>query len=124
MAGEKVTSILRSRSDFSEDQIAAMSDSDGWKWIYEQDQRKSRARLETIEICFTGFQDSEKAKLEAQAIARGLKIRTKVTQNLSYLCTGPNAGPSKIEQARGLGVSFMSAEQFHAMCETGEVPLD
>jgi NAD-dependent DNA ligase len=121
MATERVAAILRSRGSFSAEQVDAMSDVDAWRWVYEQDHAK--AKIREIEICFTGFQDSEKALLEAQAIARGLRVRTKVTQNLTYLCTGPNAGPSKVNQASALGVSFLSPKQFHAMCETGEVPL-
>ena len=62
MASKRVADILRSRSaPFTEEQIEAMSDHDGWSWIYGDDKTKQKFKAPAPpEICFTGFPDKDK----------------------------------------------------------------
>jgi len=75
------------------------------------------------EICFTGFNASVREALEAQATQAGLWVRKSVTSKLSFLCTGPNAGPKKVDAALRMGVVIMDQEAFGWMLETGEIPV-
>jgi len=75
------------------------------------------------EICFTGFSASIRAALEGQATQAGLWVRKSVTSKLSFLCTGPNAGPKKVDAALKMGVVIMDQEAFGWMLETGEIPV-
>ena len=123
MATEKVAKILRVRSDFTEAQIQGMTDSQAWTCIYDLDQQeKAQVGPKRVQICFTGFGTSERAELEAEAIRLEMEVKSSVTKTLRYLCTGPDAGPSKVTKAKEQGVMILSPEQFHALCETGEVP--
>jgi hypothetical protein len=63
MATEKVARILRARGNFSEEQIAAMSDGEAWDWVYRQ-RKAPEPRCD--QICFTGF-SVERDELEATA---------------------------------------------------------
>jgi len=80
---------------------------------------KPAARLE---IAFTGFAAARRADLEAAATGAGLQVRKDVTQNLSFLCTGPNAGPKKVAKAFQMQIVIMDEEAFAWMLETGEIP--
>lgn len=75
------------------------------------------------EICFTGFSAEPRKKLEQLAQENGLQVRTKVTTKLEYLCTGPNAGPKKMEEALSKGVVLMDETAFHWLIKTGEIPV-
>lgn len=75
-----------------------------------------------LEILFTGFAKVQRGALEAKAAAAGLHVRKTVTQGLMFLCGGPNAGPTKLEQARAQSVYILDEAQFHWFLETGEVP--
>lgn len=119
MATEKPAKILRAKSEFSEEQINAMSDGEAWAWIYAQ---KPKAKEKLDQICFTGFSPSICNDLEAQAKSVHLKVVTSVTKNLRYLCTGPNAGPAKLKRATEQDVILMTLEQFENMMNTGELP--
>lgn len=77
---------------------------------------------ESVEILFTGFAAARRSTLEAQAEEVGMHICKTVTTNLTFLCTGPNAGPSKVEKARSQRVFIVSEAQFLALIETGELP--
>ena len=63
MAGEKVTMILRSRTELSDQQIADMSDAEGWQLIYSLKPQKSQIQKIPNQICFTGFSPSDKDRL-------------------------------------------------------------
>lgn len=67
------------------------------------------------EIAFTGFAREEKERLIALARRNGYIVHPKVTKFLDYLCTGPNAGPRKMERAQQAGAVFVSREEFLAM---------
>ncbi len=74
------------------------------------------------QILFTGFGSVLRADLEAQSIAAGLRVCKTVTQNLCYLCTGPNAGPVKVEKSRAQRVYIVNEVQLRLLLETGELP--
>ena len=74
-----------------------------------------------LEICFTGFKQSDKEKLIALAEKNNFFIRPTVTKNLHFLCCGYNAGPSKIEKSRHQGVMILSEAQFMILVDTGEI---
>ena len=74
------------------------------------------------EIVFTGFPSVQRAHLEAKAVSVGMMVCKSVTKNLSYLCAGPNAGPTKVAKARDQHVFIVSEPQFFTLIETGELP--
>ncbi|WP_139167278.1 BRCT domain-containing protein [Chromobacterium sphagni] len=74
------------------------------------------------QILFTGYSQAERDRLEALASSNGMTVVKSVTQSLSYLCGGPNAGPSKVEQAREKGVWILNAAALGALLQTGELP--
>jgi len=82
--------------------------------------RDSQAR--TVEVCFTGFNASEKADLIQAAESAMFRVRSGVTKGLQFLCCGANAGPSKVRKAREQGVIVLTAEEFRSLAQTGEVP--
>lgn len=120
MAGEKVTMILRSKTDLSDDEISAMTNADGWKVIYSL--RSPTSKKKENQVCFTGFSPAAKKGLSKVATDNGMDVVKSVTKSLAYLCTGSNAGPAKIKKAREQGAILMDAEQFHHLLNTGEIP--
>lgn len=76
-----------------------------------------------LEICFTGFGEVKRAEMEKPSEENGLFVRKSVTKNLSFLCTGPNAGPKKIEKALAMGLVLMDEKAFNWLIETGEIPV-
>ncbi len=120
MAGEKVTRILRSKSNFSDEEIAEMTDREGWAWIYGN--RPSKKRNSKNQICFTGFNPAEKDRLIEIAIKSGMHIAKSVTKSLDFLCIGSNAGPAKLKKAKEQETIILTEEQFNRMLETGELP--
>jgi len=123
MPSEKLARILRAKSPFSEEQISQMTDAEGWGWVYANNPPTKRKRSGT-EVCFTGFGASEKQSLIRLATDAGLIVVTGVTEKLSMLCIGPNAGPAKLDKAKKRGVPLLTLEQFNLFLETGELPLD
>lgn len=119
MASEKVTRILKAKSPFSSEEIATMSDRDGWAWIYAN----AKPRKEKLsQVCFTGFSTTDKADLTALAEAANLDVVGSVTKNLAFLCYGENAGPAKLQKAREQGNCILDREQFLHLLDTGEIP--
>ena len=109
VASEKLLRALRSKSPFTEDEIAEMSDAAGWDWIYGHAATTADSRAE---VCLTGFSAAEAGALKGHIDAASwLRLVTSVTARLSYLCTGPNAGPSKVEKARQQGAIMLSADE-------------
>ena len=121
MPSEKLTRILLAKSPFSSDEIAAMSEADGWRWVY-RDMPLARPKHEAPDICFTGFGASERTKLEELASRHGMTVRTSVTASLEFLCVGDNAGPAKVKRAQGQGATFLSREQFIELISSGVLP--
>lgn len=122
MPSERVAMILKAKSDLSQEQIDGMTDREAWAWIYSQRPRKSAEQLD--QICFTGFSVSRRKELEGMAETAHLDVVTRVTKNLRYLCAGPNAGPSKMREAKDKAVVIMSEQQFLNLLDTGELPDD
>jgi NAD-dependent DNA ligase len=109
MPSEKLMAILRAKSPFSSDEIAAMSEADGWRWVY---QNKPAYKDRCHEICFTGFATSDCAELATLAGHAGVTVKESVTTTLAYLCVGDTPGPSKIEKAKRQGVTFLNRAVF------------
>lgn len=98
MVSEKVRRILVSRgAPYTDEEMENMSDGEGWAWIYASRPPKRDQSLR--EICFTGFDASRKAELQAVAKDNGFKCVTRVTKDLAYLCSGDDPGPTKIKEA-------------------------
>jgi NAD-dependent DNA ligase len=121
MPSEKVTRILKARSAFTLEQIEAMTDSQGWEWIYANAKPRKERRSQ---VCFTGFSVTEKTALIDAALNAKLDVVDSVTKNLAFLCAGENAGPVKLAKAKGQGVLVLDKSQFLNLLETGEVPLE
>lgn len=77
-----------------------------------------------LDVCFTGFKKDDKDRLTTLASENDLIVRANVTQYLTFLCYGYNAGPKKMEKARHQGVVILSEHQFLHMLESGEIPED
>jgi NAD-dependent DNA ligase len=118
MPSEKLTRILKAKSPFNPDQIAAMSESDGWNWVYTN---AAPRKDKLIQVCFTGFSASDKASLTVSAVESQLAVVTSVTKDLAFLCAGENAGPAKLSKAKSQGVTVLTRQQFEHLLATGEV---
>ena len=117
---EKLTRILKAKSQFTSEQISRMTEADGWKWVYSQ----SAPRKDKLpQICFTGFSDAVKEELGAMAEVAKLEVVKSVTKSLMFLCAGENAGPSKLDKAKSQQVIILSRQQFIDLTESGEVPV-
>ncbi len=119
MPSEKLTAILRAKSPFSSEEIAAMSEADGWRWVY---QYKPVQKVHCHEICFTGFNATERVELETLASHVGMTVKESVTKTLAYLCVGDTPGPSKIEKGKRQGVTFLNRAQFMELLSDGVLP--
>ncbi|MDC8802541.1 hypothetical protein PRZ61_03640 [Halomonas pacifica] len=82
----------------------------------------AKSRDNTLEILFTGFPKARRAELETAAADSGMQLRKTVTQALSFICAGPNAGPTKLRKAQGQGVAVLDESDFLWLLETGEMP--
>lgn len=89
---------------------------------YPEPPRLRRANDERAHIIFTGFAKTQRATLEAKAAAAGLRVCKTVTRGCLYLVAGPNAGSSKVADARSLSAYVLSENQFHRLLATGELP--
>ncbi len=117
MLSEKVTRILKKRG-LSSELISSMSENAAWDYVYQSAEPKKE---KVVEVCFTGFSDSEKSELAQLATAARLRVVTRVTKSLSFLCAGENAGPMKLEQAKEQQAIVMSRRQFEHFLQTGEI---
>lgn len=52
MPSDKLTRVLRSKSPFSEGEIAVLSEAQGWDWVYANE---AATKDRSEQICFTGF---------------------------------------------------------------------
>jgi NAD-dependent DNA ligase len=122
MPSPKLLRILQAKSPFTEEELAKISEKDGWASVYASSEPKKRRRKQGIEICFTGFSLFEKKALSSQAVSAGLKVVGSVTKGLSFLCIGDNPGISKVQKAYEQNVQSLSLQQFTQLVETGELP--
>jgi hypothetical protein len=81
------------------------------------------SKVQKPEIHFTGFPTAKKKRLQALATERGMQVRETVTQGLDYLCTGPNAGPTKVAKAKAQGIILLNEQQLGRLWETGELSI-
>ena len=119
MKSEKLVRILKAISPFTPDEIAAMSEAQGWQWVYAHAKPRKEKHAE---ICFTGFSAAEKAELSALATTHRFQVVKTVSQHLTILCFGDNAGPAKLVKARNQGAHILDREQFLLLLDTGELP--
>ena len=120
MPSEKLSRILLSKSPFTLDEISKMTEGDGWKWIYAH---AAPAKKKQPEICFTGFNDSEKEGLCQLAARHNYAAVTTITKHLEILCTGPNPGSMKVEKAKKQGKTILTLDEFKNVLLTGEIPM-
>lgn len=73
---------------------------------------KARSTGGAKQILFTGFDREHREILEEMAMDMGFKVVKNVTKNLAYLCTGYNAGPSKISSAIDVGAEVIDEAEF------------
>jgi DNA ligase (NAD+) len=120
MASQRVVMILKARgAPFSESELKEMPDSLGWKWLYDNFPSKThRAKKLGAQICFTGQTEEEKKNFGELAEKAGFNVVHSVTKELKYLCTGGNAGPTKIEKAKTQGAKVLSIQEFIDLIDT------
>ena len=121
----KRTNIL-SKSENFEDAIKKAEQLQGTYQPIQQKRIHSRDnwnnREEKFEICFTGFQKSDKEELENFAKENEMFIRKKVSKNLGLLVCGETAGWRKIEDANKLNIPRVNGKRgFYNFLRTGEV---
>jgi NAD-dependent DNA ligase len=121
MPSEKVAKILKSKSNFTDEEISNMTDHEAWRWVY-QNKRSVPTADKRDQICFTGFRPNEREKLWEIANDVGMMVVKSVTKKLTFLCVGENPGPSKLEKSRVQNVVIMNEQQFLNMLQTGEIP--
>jgi NAD-dependent DNA ligase len=118
---KKALSILRKYRDVSESDVAGMSAWEIWQEV-EMERREERKMTQVASVCMTGFKAPERAQLEAAARRNNMDVRKSVTNHLTLLVCGPNAGPTKIHDAEAQGTIIVSAQEFEKFLATGEVP--
>ncbi|RMQ65403.1 hypothetical protein ALQ00_03026, partial [Pseudomonas syringae pv. tomato] len=74
------------------------------------------------QIVFTGFNAAIRVELEEKATQFGLKVMKTPGKNLTFLCYGENAGPTKVEKALDAGSFIIDADEFLSLISTGELP--
>lgn len=89
---------------------------------YEPPPRGELTPSDAAEVLFTGFAKARRFELEALAREGGVLVRKSVTVDLSFVCAGPNAGPSKVRQSQAQGVAVLDESDFLNMLATGAIP--
>lgn len=74
------------------------------------------------QILFTGFKAADRTRLELLAAETGFRVMKTAGKSLTVLCFGYNAGPAKVEAARGAGAFILDEKQLQHLINTGEVP--
>ncbi|QIL78483.1 hypothetical protein G7047_13470 [Diaphorobacter sp. HDW4A] len=83
---------------------------------------KAAPEAQRPNILFTGFASALRAQLETDSTAAGLKVVKTVTQNLAFVCAGPNAGPTKVAKARVQGSFIVGPDDLPELLESGVLP--
>ncbi len=120
MPSDKLTRILQAKSPLTMAQIEAMTEAEGWNWVYSH---ASPRKEKLPAVCFTGFSPTEKEELSKLATGAGLRVVSGVSSLLSFLCAGDNAGPVKLEKAQDYGIPIMTRAEFLHLLDTGEIPM-
>lgn len=113
----KLLSILKSKTDLTENEIENLTEKKGWEIVYSLKEKKEPK----IEICFTGYNPTEKEQITNIAIEKGFHIAKSITVNLNFLCCGSNAGETKIKKALEQNVILLTTDEFYNLIETGEI---
>ena len=108
---EKLTRILRSKTDLTDEQLDSMTEREGWGIVYSLRPESSKKESE-VEVCFTGFSPSDKKELIQIAEDNDIHVAKSVTKGLMFLCCGENAGPSKMAKAEKQGVKLIDKDEF------------
>lgn len=114
---KKLLSILKSKTDLTENEIESLTEKKGWEIVYSLKEKKEPK----IEICFTGYNPTEKDHLTNIAIEKGFHIAKSITVNLNFLCCGSNAGEMKIKKAIEQNVILLTTDEFYNLIDTGEI---
>ena len=123
MPNPTLIQILRSRTHLTDEQILQLSDGEGWKIIRELDDAK-RKEMDKPEICFTGFNLSEREELEKNAMIKGYRVRKTVTKKLDVLVLGETPGEAKISKAESQGVQILQLHEYQKILSTQDAPGD
>jgi BRCT domain type II-containing protein len=115
---DKLLRIIRSKTELTETEIENLTEQKGWNIVYSLTVKKEKHN----EICFTGFSPSEKKEITQIAENHNFHIAKSVTTNLTFLCCGDNAGPSKMDKAEKQGAVILNKEEFYKLIQTGEIP--
>lgn len=118
---KKALYVLRKYRNVLDEEVQEMSAWEIWREV-EKERKHEREQTRVAEVCVTGFQASERARIEAGARKNNMDVKKSVTKNLTILVCGPNAGPQKIKDAEARGVIIVTGEQFEEFLQTGEIP--
>ncbi|MCC7309439.1 MAG: hypothetical protein IT173_17895 [Acidobacteria bacterium] len=118
MPSERLAAILLSRTDLSRNEIDQLSEAEGWRIVNELDKQSSRQRTRLPEVCFTGFNKSDKERLVELASTAGFVVKDVVTKELALLIAGENAGPSKLKKAEAQNCLITDESGFIAFLES------
>jgi len=117
MPSEKLIRVLKKMSPFTDEQIEAMSEGEGWAWLRNNYQPKPKVPT----ICFTGFSQYDEDMLAQKAASINLKVVSGITKSLSFLCTGDNPGPVKLQKAHEQGVTILDLQQFESLVRADKI---
>jgi NAD-dependent DNA ligase len=110
--------ILRSKArELNRSQIDAMTDDQtrAYYWLNKDKWKAPEGKSKPKNVCFTGFTIAEEEALVSVAKGKGLRVSNTVTKSLSYLVTGPNAGPAKLKKAQEQGVNILTPAEFQRL---------
>ena len=108
---DKLLRIIRSKTELTETEIENLTEQKGWDIVYSLTVKKEKLN----EICFTGFSPNEKNEITQIAENNNFHIAKSVTANLTFLCCGDNAGPSKMDKAEKQGTILLNKEEFYKL---------
>jgi len=121
MVSERLALILRKSTNLAADQIANLTEAEGWRIVYQGAEAKRKPRDDRPQICLTGFTLEERESLARFAADAGLKVVTGVTAKLAFLCIGAEPGPAKLVKAAEQGVTVLDESALRHLVATGEI---
>lgn len=116
MPSERVSKILRSKSNLSTDEIAGMSNVEAWDYVYALSANRKKPEDTRTRITFTGFTTSQKRALHEIAETSGIyRVMSGMAKSTAILVVGSEPGEQKIAAARRDDVPMISGAQFTAL---------
>ncbi|WP_299820514.1 BRCT domain-containing protein [uncultured Jannaschia sp.] len=113
MPSERVSKILRSKSDLSAEEIDGMSDAEAWDHVYAFGAARKKPEDTRTRITLTGFTPSQKSVLKDAAEMTGAyRVMSGMAKSTAILVVGAEPGEKKIAAARRNDVPMMSGAQF------------